>query len=219
MSGSRRTASCPEESGRLVTAFLERFFERYVSYDFTAELEDELDDVSGGRHWQKLLDVLGAISSPRPARSWTRSRLKSPRRSMNSSRPGSIRRVRTSATRGSARNAARGGCHSAAAGSGRSSPAPTIPSAATRRNSARAATRRRARSDRTWRRDHAQERALWPLSRARDKRASIPRDIPLEDLPPRSRSGFAASEGDRSAPRDGQADHRIDRPLRALSRA
>ena len=29
----------PEESGRLLTAFLERFFERYVSYDFTAHLE------------------------------------------------------------------------------------------------------------------------------------------------------------------------------------
>jgi DNA topoisomerase-1 len=47
----------PEESGRLVTAFLERFFERYVNYDYTAELEEELDDVSGGRlNWQKLLD-------------------------------------------------------------------------------------------------------------------------------------------------------------------
>ena len=46
----------PEESGRLVTAFLERFFEKYVSYDYTAELEEELDDVSGGRlNWQKLL--------------------------------------------------------------------------------------------------------------------------------------------------------------------
>jgi DNA topoisomerase-1 len=47
----------PEESGRLVTAFLERFFEKYVSYDYTAELEEELDDVSGGRlDWQKLLE-------------------------------------------------------------------------------------------------------------------------------------------------------------------
>ena len=47
----------PEESGRLVIAFLERFFERYVSYDYTAELEEELDDVSGGRlNWQKLLE-------------------------------------------------------------------------------------------------------------------------------------------------------------------
>ena len=46
----------PEESGRLVTAFLERFFEKYVNYDYTAELEEELDDVSGGRlEWHKLL--------------------------------------------------------------------------------------------------------------------------------------------------------------------
>ena len=45
-----------EESGRLLTGFLERFFTRYVAYDFTAELEDELDDVSGGRaNWQALL--------------------------------------------------------------------------------------------------------------------------------------------------------------------
>ncbi len=48
----------PEESGRLVTAFLERFFERYVSYDYTAELEEGLDDVSGGRAgWQDLLSA------------------------------------------------------------------------------------------------------------------------------------------------------------------
>ncbi|WP_298015998.1 type I DNA topoisomerase [uncultured Parasphingopyxis sp.] len=46
----------PEESGRLVTAFLERFFERYVGYDFTAGLEEELDDISGGRaDWQAIL--------------------------------------------------------------------------------------------------------------------------------------------------------------------
>jgi DNA topoisomerase-1 len=37
-----------EESGRLLTGFLERFFERYVAYDYTAGLEDELDEVSGG---------------------------------------------------------------------------------------------------------------------------------------------------------------------------
>ncbi|MCT2399376.1 type I DNA topoisomerase [Novosphingobium mangrovi (ex Huang et al. 2023)] len=46
-----------EESGRLLTAFLERFFERYVAYDFTAGMEEELDDVSGGRHeWKALLE-------------------------------------------------------------------------------------------------------------------------------------------------------------------
>ena len=46
-----------EESGRLLTAFLERFFPRYVAYDFTAGMEEDLDDVSGGRmEWKKLLE-------------------------------------------------------------------------------------------------------------------------------------------------------------------
>ncbi|MFN3577137.1 MAG: type I DNA topoisomerase [Tabrizicola sp.] len=38
----------PEDKGRLVTAFLTNFFRRYVEYDFTADLEAELDDVSAG---------------------------------------------------------------------------------------------------------------------------------------------------------------------------
>jgi DNA topoisomerase-1 len=47
-----------EESGRLLTSFLERFFERYVAYDFTAGMEDELDDVSGGRaEWKQVLEA------------------------------------------------------------------------------------------------------------------------------------------------------------------
>ena len=56
----------PEESGRLVTAFLERFFERYVNYDYTALLEEELDDVSGGRlGWQKMLDMFWKDFKPK----------------------------------------------------------------------------------------------------------------------------------------------------------
>ncbi|BCA60142.1 type I DNA topoisomerase [Sphingomonas sp. HMP6] len=55
-----------EESGRLVTAFLERFFERYVSYDFTSGLEDELDEVSGGRaEWQAVLEAFWKDFKPR----------------------------------------------------------------------------------------------------------------------------------------------------------
>src|SRR6202041_1998271 len=38
----------PEDKGRLVTAFLEEFFRRYVEYDFTADLEGKLDQVSAG---------------------------------------------------------------------------------------------------------------------------------------------------------------------------
>ena len=38
----------PDDKGRLVTAFLEQFFRRYVEYDFTAALEEKLDLVSAG---------------------------------------------------------------------------------------------------------------------------------------------------------------------------
>jgi DNA topoisomerase-1 len=57
-----------EESGRLVTAFLERFFEKYVSFDFTAELEEELDDISGGRaQWQAVLEAFWKDFKPKTA--------------------------------------------------------------------------------------------------------------------------------------------------------
>ncbi|MFC4667423.1 type I DNA topoisomerase [Seohaeicola nanhaiensis] len=38
----------PEDKGRLVTAFLINYFQKYVGYDFTASLEDDLDHVSAG---------------------------------------------------------------------------------------------------------------------------------------------------------------------------
>jgi DNA topoisomerase-1 len=47
----------PEDKGRLVTVFLENYFGRYVGYDFTASLEDELDKVSAGEADYKV--VLG----------------------------------------------------------------------------------------------------------------------------------------------------------------
>jgi DNA topoisomerase I len=46
----------PEDKGRLVIAFLENFFNRYVQYDFTAGLEDKLDDISAGTlPWKNFL--------------------------------------------------------------------------------------------------------------------------------------------------------------------
>jgi len=46
----------PEDRGRLVTTFLESFFPRYVEYTFTADLEEKLDDISGGRiDWKEVL--------------------------------------------------------------------------------------------------------------------------------------------------------------------
>ena len=57
----------PEDKGRLVTAFLEEFFKKYVEYDFTAALEEKLDLVSAGElDWKVLLrefwnDFSGAV--------------------------------------------------------------------------------------------------------------------------------------------------------------
>ncbi|MTI16375.1 type I DNA topoisomerase [Rhodobacteraceae bacterium RKSG542] len=46
----------PQDKGRLVTAFLEGFFDRYVEYDFTASLEDQLDKISAGElEWKEVL--------------------------------------------------------------------------------------------------------------------------------------------------------------------
>lgn len=46
----------PQAKGRLVTAFLQNFFERYVEYDFTANLEEQLDKISNGDlAWKDVL--------------------------------------------------------------------------------------------------------------------------------------------------------------------
>jgi len=46
----------PSDLGRLVTAFLEGFFAKYVEYDFTAELETDLDKIAEGQlDWKKLM--------------------------------------------------------------------------------------------------------------------------------------------------------------------
>ncbi|MET0924274.1 MAG: type I DNA topoisomerase, partial [Xanthobacteraceae bacterium] len=57
----------PEDKGRVLTAFLENFFARYVEYDFTASLEEQLDKVSNNEvPWRDLLrdfwrDFTGAV--------------------------------------------------------------------------------------------------------------------------------------------------------------
>ena len=57
----------PHSKGRLVTAFLESFFEKYVQYDFTAALEEQLDEISDGKlAWKDVLrdfwrDFSGAV--------------------------------------------------------------------------------------------------------------------------------------------------------------
>lgn len=57
----------PQPKGRLVTAFMESFFRNYVEYDFTASLEEKLDEVSDGKlAWRDVLrdfwkDFSGAV--------------------------------------------------------------------------------------------------------------------------------------------------------------
>jgi len=47
-----------DDRGQLVTAFLVSFFERYVEYDFTADLENQLDEISAGQiNWKKVLEA------------------------------------------------------------------------------------------------------------------------------------------------------------------
>ena len=57
-----------EDKGRVVVAFLENFFRRYVEYDFTADLEEQLDRISNNEiSWQQVLkdfwrDFIGAVN-------------------------------------------------------------------------------------------------------------------------------------------------------------
>lgn len=52
----RKKRFFPEERGRIVTIFLKEFFARYVEYDYTANLEDDLDIISNGKmEWKNFL--------------------------------------------------------------------------------------------------------------------------------------------------------------------
>ncbi|GAH80346.1 unnamed protein product, partial [marine sediment metagenome] len=63
-----------EDKGRVVIAFLENFFARYVEFDFTANLEEQLDRISNNEiSWQQVLkdfwqDFVGAINDIKDVR-------------------------------------------------------------------------------------------------------------------------------------------------------
>ena len=47
----------PTDRGKLLSAFLEKLFTKYVDYDFTAKLEDQLDDITSGKeNWIHVLE-------------------------------------------------------------------------------------------------------------------------------------------------------------------
>ena len=48
----------PTDRGKLISAFLEKLFSKYVDYNFTAGLEDQLDEITSGREsWIKVLEL------------------------------------------------------------------------------------------------------------------------------------------------------------------
>ena len=48
----------PTDRGKLISAFLEKLFSKYVDYNFTAELENQLDDITAGKEdWIKVLEM------------------------------------------------------------------------------------------------------------------------------------------------------------------
>lgn len=65
---NERRRLIPQARGRIVTTFLENFFRRYVEYDFTAGLEEKLDEISDGKLlWKDVLrdfwrDFSGAVN-------------------------------------------------------------------------------------------------------------------------------------------------------------
>ncbi len=64
----------PEDKGRVVVGFLESFFQKYVEYDFTASLEEQLDRISNNEiNWKKVLqdfwiDFIGAVNDIKEVR-------------------------------------------------------------------------------------------------------------------------------------------------------
>ena len=66
----------PEDKGRVLTAFLENFFQKYVEYDFTASLEEQLDKISNNElpykdvlraFWEDFAGAVGGIKDLRVA--------------------------------------------------------------------------------------------------------------------------------------------------------
>jgi DNA topoisomerase-1 len=98
----RQEALVPEDKGRLVTAFLESFFKRYVEYDFTADLEEKLDLISDGKlEWKDVLRDFWKRLHRRRRRDQGSARHRRARRAERAARPahlpGQGRRLRSRA--------------------------------------------------------------------------------------------------------------------------
>ena len=55
----------PTDRGKLISAFLEKLFSKYVDYNFTAGLENQLDEITSGKEsWLKVLRTFNQLSLP-----------------------------------------------------------------------------------------------------------------------------------------------------------
>ncbi len=228
-----------EDKGRLVTSFLESFFARYVEFDFTANLENELDRISNNeiewkevmrRFWEEFSAAIGGTKELRTSEVLDKlDELLGPT---------SSRRRRTAATAAPARAAAAAGSASSSRAPAPSSAARTTPNAATRAPSAcrlRKATARRRAPSAGWRAAprrgpgdgpacHGAERPLRPLRAARRRRKAEALLDPegAFDRRDHPRGGaeapFAAPRG-RQASGGWRTHHRQQRPFRPLRAA
>ena len=134
----------PEDKGWLVNAFLVEKFGHWVEYDFTAQLEDQLDDVAGGsRIWKDVLREFWVPFAARLAEVGEQRQREVIDALDHALGPLLFPPATARPTRACARAAARAASASSSAASGRSSAARAIPTATTRARSRSAAARRR----------------------------------------------------------------------------
>ena len=207
MCGSTRSGFIPEDKGRLVTAFLESFFKRYVEYDFTADLEEKLDLISAGElDWKDVLrdfwrDFIAAVQEIKES-----AHHRGARRAERMLGPHIFPARKPAAIRAPAHPATTGVSASSSASSAPSSAARTIPTAASPASSPMAATRparlgSRRQAARHRSRDrprrHAAHRPLRALCAARRATARRSRSAPRSPRAPtgthRSRNGARAA--------------------------
>ena len=223
MSGSRRTASSRGErpaADRVPRALLRALRRLRLHRRARGRARRRLRRPAD---WQELLDAFWRDFKPKAGEVMEQQAVRDHRRARRVPRalavPRQGRRHRPAALP-AVRQGPAVAC--AAASSARSSPAPTIPSASiTRQFGAgrrRGARRRAGRARQRHRRSRSGRFGPY-VERRRSKRASIPKDVPQDSLTSTWPSNCCRCRATIGAhPESGQADHRLDRPLRPVPR-
>ena len=209
----------PEESGRLVTAFLERFFETLRQLRLHRRARG-----GAGRRLRRAAR-LAEIARRLLARLQAEGRRghgpeavgDHRRRSTSSSRPGSIRPARTGPTRGSVPQCGNGRLSLRGGKFGAFVACSNYPECRYTQKFGQPGTEAGEGPPELGDGITLKTGRFGPYVERGDKRASIPKDVPVDELTHGDgREAAVAAAGNRRAPGDGQADHRLDRPLRAV---